>query len=99
MIMVRQAGLRFLSRIAAFMVLTSAAGAQPNTPPFRPAIPKTWDEKALTDWATPVAGLNVRPGHFSEKEYYAAPLNNYRTYPAYAPGREPAGYWDMLQKV
>jgi hypothetical protein len=23
--------------------------------------PKTWDEAALADWATPVAGLNVRP--------------------------------------
>ena len=26
----------------------------------------------MVDWATPVAGLNVRPGHFSEREYYAA---------------------------
>ena len=36
-------------------------------------VPKTWDERALADWATPVAGLNVRPGHFSEREYYADP--------------------------
>ena len=79
--------------------LTGTALAQSKSAPFKPAIPKTWDEKALADWATPVAGLNVRPGHFSEEEYYRAPLNNYRTYPVYAPGREPAGYWDMLQKV
>ena len=25
------------------------------------------DEKALADWATPVAGLNIRPGHFSKR--------------------------------
>ena len=25
-----------------------------------PAMPRTWDETALEDWATPVAGLNVR---------------------------------------
>src|SRR5215510_14259794 len=61
--------------------------------------PKTWDAKALADWATPVAGLNVRPGHFSEEEYYRAPVDNLRTYPVYYPGREPEGYWEMLQKV
>src|SRR5438552_1152492 len=61
-------------------------------------VPKTWDERALADWATPVAGLNVRPGHFSEREYYAAPVDNLRTYPVYDPEREPAGYWEALQK-
>src|SRR5437762_852678 len=60
--------------------------------------PKTWDDRALADWATPVAGLNVRPGHFSEREYYAAPVDNLRTYPVYDPEREPAGYWEALQK-
>src|SRR5437016_2750895 len=66
---------------------------------FTPEIPKVWDERALATWATPVAGLNVRPGHFPEAEYYQAPVDNYRTYPVYAPGREPAGYWEMLQKA
>ena len=31
--------------------------------------PKTWDEEGLREWATPIAALNVRPGHFSEEEY------------------------------
>jgi hypothetical protein len=62
-------------------------------------IPRTWDAKALADWATPVAGLNVRPGHFSEDEYYRASIDNLRTYPVYYPGHEPDGYWEMLQKV
>ncbi len=61
--------------------------------------PRTWDEAALRDWATPVAGLNVRPGHFSQEEYDRAPIDNLRTYPVYYPGREPAGYWEMLQTV
>jgi hypothetical protein len=65
----------------------------------RPVIPKTWDETALADWATPVAGLNVRPTHISEKEYYALTIENLRAYPVYFPGREPKGYWEMLQKV
>ena len=71
---------------------------QSNTA-FEPRIPKTWDAAALETWATPLAGLNARPGHVSETEYYQAPIDNYRTYPVYAPGREPQGYWEMLQKV
>ncbi|MGH8247974.1 MAG: hypothetical protein ACREUU_16250, partial [Gammaproteobacteria bacterium] len=62
-------------------------------------VPKTWDEKLLADWATPIAALGARPGHFSETEYYKAPIDNLRTYPVYFPGREPAGYWEMLQKI
>ena len=66
---------------------------------FRPQIPKTWDEVALKDWATPVAGLNVRPTHMSVQDYYSQPVENLRTYPVYYPGREPEGYWEMLQKI
>ena len=62
-------------------------------------VPRTWDEVALAEWATPVAGLNVRPGHFSEAEYYRAPIDNLRTYPVYHPDREPAGYWDKLRSL
>jgi len=64
----------------------------------RIAAPRIWNDQALAEWATPVAGLNVRPGHFTEKEYYAArPGEWVRTYPVYFPGREPSGYWEMLK--
>jgi hypothetical protein len=63
------------------------------------SVPRTWEDSALSGWATPVVGLNVRPGHMSEKDYYALPVENLRTYPVYYPGREPAGYWEMLQHV
>ena len=60
--------------------------------------PRFWNDHDLSDWATPIAGLNVRPGHYSEKEYYSAPIGEYvRTYPVYFPGREPAGYWDTIR--
>jgi len=62
-------------------------------------VPVTWDEAALANWATPVAGLNQRPTHMSAKDYYAWPIDNLRTYPVYYPGREPAGYWEMLERV
>jgi hypothetical protein len=62
--------------------------------------PRFWNDRELADWATPIVGIDVRPGHYSEKEYYAAPeLELVRTYPVYAPGREPAGYWQMLQNA
>ncbi|MBO0726617.1 MAG: hypothetical protein J2P52_13525 [Blastocatellia bacterium] len=67
--------------------------------PAASEVPKTWDEAALAEWVTPVAGLNTRPTHISAKEYYAMPVENLRTYPVYYPGREPEGYWDMLQRV
>jgi Di-haem oxidoreductase, putative peroxidase len=61
--------------------------------------PRFWNDRELADWATPVAGLKVRPGHFSEREYYSAPNAEWvRTYPVYVAGREPVGYWDMLRE-
>jgi mono/diheme cytochrome c family protein len=65
----------------------------------RATVPVTWDEASLRDWATPIAALGVRPAHFSAEEYGKAPVDNLRTYPFYFPGREPAGYWEMLQSV
>jgi hypothetical protein len=50
---------------------------------YKPVIPKTWDEAALADWATPIAELNQRPTHMSPAEYYAMPVDNLRTYPVY----------------
>ena len=67
--------------------------------PPRTKVPRTWASAALEDWATPLVGLNARPGHFSEAEYYAAPVDNLRTYPVYYPGREPDGYWEMISSI
>jgi hypothetical protein len=60
--------------------------------------PKIWDDEALRDWATSIAALGVRPGHFTSAEYYAVPADNLKTYPVYRPDREPPGYWEWLQK-
>jgi len=82
-----------------FLLLAIAPWLLWSQSAFRPEIPNTWDEKALADWATPVAGLNVRPTHISAKEYYSLSIDNLQTYPVYFPGREPEGYWEMLQHV
>src|SRR4029079_1311285 len=88
-----------LFSIFAVLSMTTGTGAQRSEKKVSRVIPKTWDEAALADWATPLAGLNLRPTHISEKEYYSLPVENLRTYPVYFPGREPEGYWEMLQRV
>ena len=60
--------------------------------------PVIWDDRALADWATPLATLRVRPAHYTAAEYYTVPADNLRTYPVYLPGKEPPGYWSDLQK-
>jgi hypothetical protein len=83
---------RFLALAA--VVIWSAAGQQLLT------VPRIWTDRALADWATPVAGLNVRPAHISEREYYATPVAEWvRTYPVYFPGREPAGYFERISQL
>lgn len=77
---------------------TATATADDETP-WTPEIPRTWDESALAGWPTPLAGLNARPTHISAKAYYSLAVENLRTYPVYFPGREPSGYWEMLQHV
>src|SRR4029453_18093074 len=76
-------------------ILLAADGTHASSP----RVPKVWDEAALADWATPVAGLNVPPTNMSGDECYSMTVENVRTYPVYFPGREPHGYWKMLQRV
>ncbi len=64
------------------LLITAPALLWPQTV-YRPEIPKTWDDAALADWVTPLAGLNVRPTHISSKEYYPLPVENRQTYPVY----------------
>jgi hypothetical protein len=92
---------RLLGRLLMASILLGCfvSAARPYGQRWKPDIPKVWDEVALAEWATPVAGLNVRPTHISVKDYYSLEVENLRTYPVYFPGREPDGYWQMLQHL
>lgn len=59
-------------------------------------VPKLWDEQLLATWATPVAGVNALPSFRPAAEYYAAPIDDLRTFPVYHPDREPTGYLEWL---
>ena len=81
------------NKIPLVFALAAAALAQPKI-----EAPRIWNDHDLAEWATPLAALKVRPGHLSEAEYYAVPVADWlRSYPVYFPGREPEGYWQMLQ--
>lgn len=81
-------------RISCTLLLLSAHVSAGDIKPVR-----VWVDRDLAEWATPVTGLNVRPDHYSEAEYYAAHTGEWlRTYPVYFPGREPEAYFDELRK-
>jgi hypothetical protein len=81
-------------RLSCVLGLQLAVFAQAQNKP-----PRVWDEKALVGWHLRIAGQPFSAGHFTEQEYYRAPLEEVRTYPVYFPGREPVGFWNFLTTV
>jgi hypothetical protein len=88
-----------ISLCALIPLACCVASAADQTKKWGHDVPRVWDNAELAEWATPVAGLNVRPSHISPKEYYSLPIESYRSYPVYMPGREPEGYWEMMQHI
>ena len=67
--------------------------------PFHPVIPKAWDDAAVESMELPLAQRDRSPRYLTSAEYYALNVRPiYRSYPAYAAGREPAGYLDSLKQ-
>ena len=62
-------------------------------------VPKTWDDAAMTSLEIPLSYPAGSPKHVPGEYYYRIPVRPiYKQYPVYAPGREPKGYWQWLQK-
>src|SRR5215510_6459669 len=80
-----------------FLVAGQAQKPQNN---FPPVIPKTWDEQALASVELPLASTGVSPEHIPADYYYRMPVRPiYKSYPIYAPGREPRGYFERLKQL
>ncbi len=85
--------------VAAGIMFATTAGHSQRVPEFRPAIPKVWDERELASMTLPAAVPGGRILYVTSGDYYSdRVLPIYRSYPVYAPGREPAGYFASLQR-
>jgi cytochrome c551/c552 len=89
-----------LFSIAILFSLISTGQAQKQDPAYRPEIPRTWDEQALSELEVPLAEPSRSPKHMSADDYYRIPVRPiYKSYPKYHPDREPSGYRDSLTKL
>jgi cytochrome c553 len=77
-----------------------AGGSAPADPPgFRPNVPQAWDEGRLINLQVPLADARYSPVEVPWDYYYRIRRRLiYKSYPVYAPGREPAGYFDWLKQ-
>jgi hypothetical protein len=81
--------------VIGFYLLSAFAAAQT----FRPDIPRAWDDGEVEAFQVPLAQRDRSPRFLNSSEYYALKVRPiYRTYPVYAPHREPAGYMEGLQQ-
>src|SRR5436189_1608944 len=61
-------------------------------------IPKVWDDRELASFELPLAHPETSSKHVASDYYYRIPVRPiYRSYPIYAPGKEPAGYMQSLE--
>ena len=85
--------------IGALCVLWTVSGAVLSLQgPTRTPAPRLWTDDALKNWAVPVVGVNATPRFYSEAEYYAAKVDELRTYPVYVKNREPKGYRNSIRR-
>jgi hypothetical protein len=62
------------------------------------SVPEVWRDADIAGYRTPLAGLGRPPVLVSERDYYALPEVNLKTYPVYTPDKEPPGYLEWLKR-
>ena len=94
-----------LFTLVAFAVLGSAtfisrSQAQERARDSATIIAKAWDDDAVASLEIPLAEAKASPVHVSSEYYYRIPVRPiYKSYPVYAPGKEPPGYIERLKRV
>lgn len=89
----------FLFLLLTVLTFQITGQTKKNQLKWKPLIPKVWDEKALSTLQIPLAEPSASPIQVSADYYYKIPIRPiYKSYPVYAPGKEPAGYIDWLKK-
>ena len=63
----------------------------------QPIVPKTWDPAELASFEVPLVNVERSARHIDPACYYRLAIRPiYKSYPIYAPDREPPGYMDWL---
>ena len=77
----------------------SASAGLPRAESRGAQIPRVWDDAEVATMELPLANAAYSPVHVSSDDYYKLPVRPvYKSYPIYAPGKEPAGYIEWLQQ-
>ena len=67
--------------------------------PKPPEIPKTWVDSEMPLLELPLVAYDYTPVQVSADYYYSIPVRPiYKSYPIYAPGKEPPGYLEWLKE-
>ena len=79
--------------------MSGSGDAQKTHPRWKPVIPKTWDDNEIAALEIPLSDPTSSPKHITSDYYYRIPVRPiYKSYPVYAPGKEPPGYIERLSK-
>lgn len=82
------------------VVFSPGGDAQKTNAVWKPEIPKTWVDSEIADLEVPLSNPASSPKHVSADYYYRIPVRPiYKSYPIYAPGKEPPGYLERLSKL
>src|SRR6266568_4632151 len=89
----------FFLALVSINALVSPSRAQKADGSTSTHIPKTWDDEAVASLEVPLADPRYSPVHVNSDYYYRMPVRPiYKSYPIYAPGKEPPGYIDWLKQ-
>lgn len=82
------------------VLFAHSSNAQKTNTSWKPQIPKTWVDGETIGLELPLADPGSSPKHISSDYYYRIPVRPiYKSYPIYAPGKEPPGYFEGLSKL
>jgi len=62
-------------------------------------VPRVWVDEDMEKLELPLANTDASPKHVPADYYYRIPVRPiYKSYPVYAPGKEPVGYMESLKQ-
>jgi hypothetical protein len=87
---------RFFS-VVLVLLAAAALPAFAQSPKLPPEAQNAWSDASVAGYRLPLAGLGHAPKMASGAPYYALPETNLKTYPVYAPDKEPPNYIEWLK--